>query len=135
MRTIERWMVLAVKAFRDDPYPITLRRANMKVKCGRAGQIKVMLHNNVIYQEVNGLAHFSWAGWYTPTTFNRLLALGANPRIKALGGQFDGVYKEDAYYDTTCPNYEALPHQVAWLPIGKEDFDTAWDRALKRGTE
>ena len=83
MRKIEKEMCNAVKAQRN------FCVSNTQVICSRANnggtKVKVYLHGNLIYEEYENLdgayeRYFTLAGWDTPTTRNRLRALGVGVR-------------------------------------------------------
>lgn len=46
--------------------------------------VKVYLHGNLIYKEIDGKKSFSLAGWNTKTTRARLTACGVDVRQKKL---------------------------------------------------
>lgn len=71
MRQIEKMMIQAVNNKKN------FRLSNTEVYNKKNG-VFVFLHGNLIFARIDGVNHYSNAGWNTRTTASRLRALGAD---------------------------------------------------------
>jgi hypothetical protein len=108
MRKIESNMIQAIEAHRN------WHSGNTQVQAMCDGTVMVFLHGHQIAQIGRGTAHWTLAGWNTPTTRSRI-----NAMARAFGWRSVCCIKGEAHVSEARGNPEDLS---VWRPISARDW-------------